>query len=123
MFDLNNQAQVSGFTGGDPEIRTIAKNGNKVANFSVASTSHYTNDNGDRVEQTEWHRCVAFGKTAEFLERNLEKGKYITVQGKLRTKKFKRKVKIGNKEHEVDAQSTEIIVNTCDIKSLAKKAA
>ncbi|MBQ0151961.1 MAG: single-stranded DNA-binding protein, partial [Chryseobacterium sp.] len=44
---------------------------------------HYTNAKGEKVEETQWHNLVAFGKTAEILQKYVPKGKEIGVEGKL----------------------------------------
>ena len=66
----------------DPEIRTL-ESGRKVANFRIATNSSYNNDKGERVEDTQWHPIVAWGKLAEINEKFLTKGKKVAIEGKL----------------------------------------
>ncbi len=54
---MRNKVQLIGHVGQDPEIKTI-ENGRKVAKFSLATNENYTNDKGEKVEQTEWHNSV-----------------------------------------------------------------
>ncbi len=57
--------------------------GKKVANLTIATNDSYKNDKGEKVEQTEWHKVVAWGKTAEIIEKYVTKGKEIALEGKL----------------------------------------
>ena len=55
----------------------------KVANLTIATNDSYKNEKGEKVEQTEWHKVVAWGKTAEIIEKYVTKGKEIAIEGKL----------------------------------------
>ena len=62
-----------------------------VANFSLAtSESRKDKESGEKTEKTEWHRCAAFGKTAEACKEHLSKGSRINVQGRLRQRKWEK---------------------------------
>ena len=82
MSTLRNRVQLIGRVGNDPEVKTF-EGGKKVANINIATSDSYKNEKGERVEQTEWHRVVAWGKTAEIIEQFVTKGKEIAVDGKL----------------------------------------
>lgn len=82
MSTLRNRVQLIGRVGNDPEVKTF-EGGKKVANINIATNDFYKNEKGERVEQTEWHRVVAWGKTAEIIEQYVTKGKEIAVDGKL----------------------------------------
>ncbi len=82
MSTLRNRVQLIGNVGNDPEVKTF-DGGKKVANLTIATNESYRNDKGEKVEQTEWHRVVAWGKTAETIEKYVSKGKEIAVDGKL----------------------------------------
>ena len=82
MNKLNNNVRLMGNLGFDPEVREIAK-GRKVARISVATNEVYTNSQGERVEDTQWHTVVAWGRTAEMVERLLRKGSPIALEGRL----------------------------------------
>ncbi|MBF4472715.1 MULTISPECIES: single-stranded DNA-binding protein [Flavobacterium] len=79
---MQNRVQLIGNTGNDPIIKTL-DNGRKVANLSIATKEFYKNEKGERVEQTEWHPVVAWGKVAEIIEKFVTKGKQIAIDGKL----------------------------------------
>jgi len=80
-----NKVMLIGNLGGDPEIRYTAA-GVPVARFSLATNEVSNGKNGDRQEQTEWHRIVAWGKLAEICGKHLTKGKQVYIEGQLRTR-------------------------------------
>jgi single-strand DNA-binding protein len=82
MKALNNTVRLIGNLGFDPEVREIAK-GRKVARISVATNESYTNAAGERVTDTQWHTVVAWGKTAEQVQRLLSKGSPVMLEGRL----------------------------------------
>ncbi len=85
-----NKAIVIGNLGRDPEVRALPS-GQSVANLSVATRARFTDRNGERQEQTEWHRVVAFGKLADNCQRLLSKGRQVYVEGRLRTRQYQAK--------------------------------
>lgn len=82
MNALRNKVQLIGHVGQDPEIKNL-DGGKKVVNFTIATNDSYKNDKGEKVEQTEWHKVVAWGKTAEIIEKYVTKGKEVAIEGKL----------------------------------------
>ncbi|MFD3300287.1 single-stranded DNA-binding protein [Aquipseudomonas alcaligenes] len=108
MSNLNRWEGI-GRLGQDIEMRYMP-NGNAVANFSIAVDDSYKDkQSGQKVEQTEWVRCVAFGKSAEFLGEWLRKGARVLAVGKLKTREYE---KDGIKRYVTEihlGQGTEII--------------
>lgn len=90
MNALKNRVQLIGHVGQDPEIKNL-DGGKKVANFTIATNDSYKNEKGEKVEQTEWHKVVAWGKTAEIIEKYVVKGKEIAIEGKLTHKSYEDK--------------------------------
>lgn len=85
-----NKVIILGHLGGDPLTQRI--DGNKiVSKFSVATTDHYTIDGGERVEQTDWHNIVLYGRLAEVAQKYLQKGSKVYVEGKLKTRSWEDK--------------------------------
>jgi len=82
VMSLRNKVTLIGFTGKEVEIISF-ENGNVKAAVSLATSDHYTNAKGEKVEETQWHNLVAFGKTAEIFQKYVPKGKEIAVEGKL----------------------------------------
>ncbi len=103
MNSLRNRVLLIGRLGAQPETK-IFGNGNAVARFSIATSETYKNDKGERVDETQWHNLVAWGKTAEIVARFLNKGKEVAIEGKLVTRHYTDKD--GVKHH-----ITEIVVN------------
>ncbi len=82
MNAMKNRVQLIGHVGNDPEIKTL-ENGKKVATVTLATNDFYTTDKGEKIEETQWHRITAWGKTAEIIEKYVVKGKEIGVEAKL----------------------------------------
>jgi single-strand DNA-binding protein len=80
-----NKVILLGRLGADPEIR-YTSNGTAVANFRIATSERWTNQNGEKEERTEWHRIVAFGKLGEICGEYLAKGKQVYIEGRLQTR-------------------------------------
>ena len=80
-MSLRNKVTLIGRTGKDVEIVKF-ENG-KLAKVSLATTDHYTNALGEKVEETQWHSLSAGGKLADIMEKYVEKGKEIAVEGKV----------------------------------------
>ncbi|KFC20498.1 MULTISPECIES: single-stranded DNA-binding protein [Chryseobacterium group] len=81
-MSLRNKVTLIGHTGKEVEIFNY-ENGNKQATVSIATNDYYTKANGEKVEETQWHNLVAYGKTAEVMEKYMPKGKEIAIEGKL----------------------------------------
>lgn len=81
MSTLRNSVRLIGRVGNNPETKTF-DNGTKVS-LSLATTDFYYNDKNEKVENTQWHNIIAWGKTAELIQKYVEKGKEIAVDGKL----------------------------------------
>ncbi len=84
-----NRATLIGNVGKAPEIRNL-QSGTKVATFSMATTEPaYTTQNGQQVEaRTEWHNVVAWTGLASIVERYLQQGTQVYVEGKIRYRTY-----------------------------------
>ena len=82
MNSIRNSITLIGHLGQDPEVRK-SNNGNLFATLSLATNEIYKNSKGEKVKSTQWHNCVAFGKTAEIMQTILKKGKEVVLKGKL----------------------------------------
>lgn len=81
-MSLRNKVTLIGYTG--KEVETVNfESGSIKANVSLATSDHYTNAKGEKVEETQWHNLIAFGKAAEILQKYVPKGKEIAIEGKL----------------------------------------
>ena len=82
-----NRVMIIGRLGADPEHR-YTQSGQPICSLRVATDESYTDKDGNRVERTEWHSVVAFGKTADHCNQYLHKGSLVYVEGKLSTRKW-----------------------------------
>ncbi len=82
-----NKVIIIGRIGKDPEIRRT-QSGQAVATLSVATDESYKDQSGQKVEKTEWHKIVVWGKQADFVANYLGKGRLVYVEGKLETRKW-----------------------------------
>lgn len=103
MNTLKNKVQLIGHLGNNPEIVNL-ESGKKLAKFSIATNDTYKNAQGEKVQDTQWHNLVAWGKTAEIIEKYIKKGSEIAIEGKLTTRSYDDKE--GNKRY-----VTEVVVN------------
>lgn len=87
MSTLKNKVQLIGHVGQDPEIKTF-DGGKKLAKLSIATNESYKNDKGEKVDETQWHNLIAWGKTADIIEKYVVKGKEIAIEGKLTHKSY-----------------------------------
>ncbi len=106
-----NKVLLIGRLGKDPEVR-YTPDGTMVTNFSMATDEYRKDKNGEKVQRTEWHRIVTFGKLAEICGNYLAKGKMVFVEGRIQTKSWEDKE--GNKRY-----TTEIIAS--DMRMLDSK--
>ena len=86
-MSIRNKVTLIGRTGKDVEVINF-ENGNIKASVTLATSDYYTNQQGEKVEQTEWHNIVAFGKVAEIMQKYVEKGKEIAIEGKITYKSY-----------------------------------
>ena len=82
-----NKVMIIGRLGADPELR-YTQAGQPICSLRVATDESYTDKDGNRVERTEWHSVVTFGKTADHCNQFLRKGSLVYVEGKLATRKW-----------------------------------
>jgi len=82
-----NKVLLIGRAGKDPEIR-MTGTGLTTAAFSLATGRTFTNKQGQKVDETEWHKIKALGKTAEFCRDYLHKGTLLYIEGRLSTSKW-----------------------------------
>ena len=111
MNNLRNSVRLIGHLGGDPDVKNF-DSGKKVARISLATNESYKNQKGEKIQETCWHNLVIWGKSAEFAEKYLEKGREIAIEGRLTSRSYT--TKEGEKKF-----ISEIIVN--EILPLGKK--
>jgi single-strand DNA-binding protein len=82
-----NRVSLIGFVGNDAQLKST-KNNTSIAVFSVATKSSWRTSSGSYDSRTEWHRCTAWGKLADFAGK-LEKGAHVLIEGELRYREYK----------------------------------
>ncbi len=87
MNTLRNSVQSIGNVGSDLILNTT-KSGTSLLKFSLATNEYYTTTKGEKTKETQWHRLVAWGKTAELMTSILSKGSEVAIQGKLTYNSF-----------------------------------
>lgn len=107
MNAIKNKVQLIGHVGQEPEIKTF-DGGKKVANITIATNETYTNNKGEKVENTEWHRITAWGKVADIIEKYVIKGKEIAIEGKLTHRSYDDKD--GNKRYITEIVANELLL-------------
>ena len=107
-----NKVMLIGRLGKDPELKYTEK-GTAYCNFSIATDESYKDENGNKVDRTEWHNIVTWRKLAEICQQYLKKGSKIYCEGKLQTDSYE---KDGIKRY-----STKIVMT--DMAMLDSKAA
>lgn len=85
-----NKVMLIGNLGKDPEVRSTTT-GQRVANFSLATSRSWTGQDGQRQEKTEWHSIVVWGKLADICEKYLQKGKQVYIEGRIETRSWQDK--------------------------------
>ena len=87
-----NRAELIGRLGADVTVNHLASGG-RVANMSIATDESYIdrNGSGDRIDKTEWHRCVTFQDgLIDMLAKHAKKGRLVYVAGKMQTRRFRK---------------------------------
>lgn len=85
-----NKAMIIGRLGQDPEVRYTQSN-TAVATLNIATNERFKDRNGEFQERTEWHRVVAWGRTAEICQEYLKKGSQVYIEGPIQTREWEDK--------------------------------
>lgn len=107
MSTLKNKVQLIGNVGNVPEVKTL-EGGKKVVNFSLATNEFYKNSDGEKVQNTQWHAIVAWGRIAEVVAEYVEKGKEVAIEGKLNSRSYE--TKEGEKRYVTEVIADEILL-------------
>jgi single-strand DNA-binding protein len=106
MSTLKNKVQLIGRLGNDPEVRNF-ESGKTMATFSLATNEVYFNNKGEKVEDTQWHNIVAWGKKVSIIESYLKKGSEIAIEGKLINRKYEKE---GETRHVTEISLNELLM-------------
>lgn len=86
-MSIRNKVQLVGNVGQTPEIKTFGDSG-KLAKFSVATNESYKSKSGEWIENTTWHNLIAWRYVAERVERQVQKGSHVMIEGKLVNRQY-----------------------------------
>lgn len=103
-----NKIQLIGNVGKNPEVRTF-DGGNKVANFTLATTKHYIDRNEQAVDATTWHNVQVNGKIAEVADKYVQKGDLIYVEGELTSRSYVDRNNVERVIYEVRASQLQLL--------------
>lgn len=106
-MDLN-KVMIIGRLTRDPEVRTTPT-GKNVASFSVATGYSWTDQSGQKKEQTEFHNVVAWGKLGDIIAQYCKKGKQIYLEGRLQTRSWDDKTS-GQKKYRTEIVADNMIM-------------
>ena len=98
-----NRVQLIGNLTRDPELRYTPA-GTAVCSFSIATNRSWTTDKGEKKDEADFHRIIAWNKLAELCSQFLVKGRKVYVEGRLQTRSW-------TGQDGVQKQTTEIIIN------------
>lgn len=105
-----NKAILLGHVGKEPDTRST-QGGTSVSNFTLATSESFKNNQGQKVDETEWHNITTWGKLADLVGQYVNKGDLVYVEGKIKTESYE---KDGTKRY-----TTKIIAN--QVKFLSPK--
>ena len=103
-----NRIMLIGNVGKAPEVSTF-DGGNKVANFTLATTKRYTDRNGQLVDATTWHNIQVNGKIADVAEKYVQKGDPIYVEGELTARTYVDRNNVERVIYEVRASQLQLL--------------
>jgi single-strand DNA-binding protein len=103
-----NKALLIGRLGADPEVR-YTPDGTMVTNFRLATDLQWKDKNGEKLQRTEWHRIVAYGKLAEICSNYLSKGKLIFIEGRIQTRSWEDKDGVKRSTTEIVAANMQML--------------
>lgn len=101
-----NKVTLLGRLGADPEVRYTAS-GAAVANFTLATNERWRDKDGNKKERSDFHRCTAWGKTAEVIGEHLRKGSQVLVEGRLQNRDWEDKE--GNKRQTTEVMTDRVV--------------
>ncbi len=106
MTSLKNSVHLIGRLGNEPEVRSF-DSGKKMATFSLATNEIYYNNKGEKVEDTQWHNIVVWGKKSDVVEKYLKKGSEIALEGKLINRSYEAN---GTKKYVTEISLNELLM-------------
>ncbi len=107
MKSARNHVQLIGRLGQDPELKTFGDNRQK-ASFSLATTDTYKNAKGEKVQDTQWHNIIIWGKLANIAGQYLKKGSEVVIEGSLTYRQYE--TKTGEKRTATEINAHDLVM-------------
>ena len=101
-----NKVILVGHLGAEPELR-VTSSGTPVCNMRLATNHSFTDKDGNRQEQTSWHRVVTWGKQGETCHAHLSKGRQVYIEGRIQNRSWDDKD--GNKRYTTEVVSHQVV--------------
>lgn len=117
-----NKVQLIGHVGSDPEIKTTS-GGTEVCNLRLATTEKWTTKDGEKHEETEWHKIVLWNQSASFAGKYVFKGSKIYIEGKVKTRKWTDSEGVDHYSTEIQAERIMTLDKKSDAPETAKPSA
>jgi len=89
MISIANRINLIGRLGGEPET-TQTRNGDASSRFSIAVDASFKDKDGNWNKQTHWHNVKAWGRTAELVQKKLQKGHKVMIEGRLMNNEYEK---------------------------------
>ena len=107
MKNIRNKVQIIGNVGNTPKLEET-KNGKKYVKLSIATNNTYTNKDGEKIKNTQWHPVMFWGKKAEIADKYILKGQEIYVEGSLNYRDYEDES--GEKKYVFEIISSELLL-------------
>lgn len=107
-MNIINRVQLTGNVGSKPRITTF-EDGNKIASFSMATSEEYTTRKGEKATDTQWHNISVKGKLVKRIESEVDKGSFLSVEGRLTSRSYTGKD--GQKKYFTEVIASDVMLN------------
>jgi single-strand DNA-binding protein len=107
MRNLRNSVSLIGNLGNEPIIKKF-KNGTQKAILILATDESYTKKNGERVKSVQWHKLVITNSLVDVVEKYVQKGMRISINGRLRCKSWE--TKDGQKQYRTEIEVNDLLM-------------
>jgi single-strand DNA-binding protein len=107
MNSLRNKVNLIGRLGAQPEVSSF-ESGRMLARFTLATNERYKDKNEVWQDNTQWHTINAWGKLAERIQKSLDKGSEVVIEGKLVQQSYE--TKEGEKRYSTIVEASDFLL-------------
>lgn len=101
-----NRVLMLGYVGKKPEI-SYTPGGDKVARISLATNTRWKDKDGKQQERTDWHRIIGWKHIADLVEKFVDKGAPLFVEGAVRQRQWE---KDGETRYSTEIVASDVIL-------------